>query len=64
MLLKTTKQAAETLGMTHSNLRSYIMRHPELAPANSMNDRMRVWTDEEIERVREARKQRRRPMTK
>jgi hypothetical protein len=64
MLLKTTRQAAEELGISHTNLRVYINRHPELAPAKSMHENMNVWTDEEIEAVRQARATKRRPVSR
>ena len=63
MQLKTTDQAAQELGITHENLSIYINRHPELKPASSLHTNLYLWTDAEIQAVREART-RRRPISR
>jgi DNA-binding HxlR family transcriptional regulator len=56
MAQKTTEQAAEELGMSRPVLITYISRHPELRPVNQLHKAgLLMWTDEEIEAVREAR---------
>lgn len=65
MQLKTTDQAAQELGITQDNLKIYIWRHPELRPASSTpKENMLLWTDEEIQAVKEARTARRRPVSR
>ena len=59
MQLKTTEQAAQLLGIKHETLSIYLSRHPELKPADSLHANLYLWTDAEIEAVREARTQRR-----
>ncbi len=55
MAQKTTEQAAEELGMSRPVLITYISRHPELRPANQLHKAgLLMWTDEEIEAVRQA----------
>ena len=56
MAQKTTEQAAADLGISRPVLINYITRHPELRPANQLHKAgLLMWTDEEIEAVREAR---------
>ena len=56
MVQKTTEQAAIDLGISRPVLINYITRHPELRPANQLHKAgLLMWTDEEIEAVREAR---------
>lgn len=64
MLHKTTDQAAQALGTTRINLNVYLYRHPELKPATQLPSGELLWTDEEIESVREARANRRRPISR
>ncbi len=53
---KTTEQAALELGMSRPVLITYISRHPELRPAGQIHKaNLLLWTDEEIEAVRQAR---------
>ncbi len=53
---KTTDQAASELGISRSHLITYISRHPELRPAGHIpKANFLLWTDEEIQAVREAR---------
>ena len=53
---KTTDQAAAELGISRPLLITYISRHPELRPANQIHKaNLLLWTDEEIEAVRQAR---------
>ena len=56
MAQKTTEQAADELGMSRPVLITYISRHPELRPANQLHKAgLLMWTDEEIDAVRQAR---------
>jgi predicted DNA-binding transcriptional regulator AlpA len=56
MAQKTTEQAANELGMSRPVLINYITRHPELRPQSQLHKAgLLMWTDEEIEAVREAR---------
>lgn len=56
MAQKTTEQAAEELGVSRPVLINYITRHPELRPANQLHKAgLLMWTNEEIEAVRQAR---------
>lgn len=59
MLHKTSDEAAQALGITRVNLNVYLYRHPELKPATQLSSGELLWTDAEIERVREARETRR-----
>jgi hypothetical protein len=53
---KTTKQVAEELGLSEPNLLVYLNRNPQLRPANRQYEKRGfLWTDEEIEAVRQAR---------
>ena len=53
---KTTDQAAAELGISRPLLITYISRHPELRPASQIHKaNLLLWTNEEIEAVREAR---------
>lgn len=60
MQLKKTDQAAQELGVTRDNLRVYINRHPELKPRTALHASLYLWTDLEIQAVREARRAMRR----
>lgn len=64
MQLKTTDQAAQELGIKHETLSVYINRHPELKPAQSLHANLYLWTDAEIQAVREARANKRRPVSR
>jgi hypothetical protein len=56
METKTTKQVAEELGLSETNLIVYLNRNPQLKPANRHYEKGAfLWTDEEIEAVRQAR---------
>ena len=56
MAQKTTEQAADELGMSRPVLITYVRRHPELRPANQLHKAgLLMWTDEEIDAVRQAR---------
>ena len=53
---KTTEQAAIELGISRQVLINYVGRHPHLRPAAKLHKAgLLMWTDEEIEAVRQAR---------
>jgi len=52
---KTTEQAAIELGLSRPSLIAFISRRPHLRPATQLHKAgLYLWTDEEIEAVREA----------
>ena len=51
MTLKTTKQVAETLRRTRSQLHLLLFRYAELKPAQKDAAGNYLWTEEEIQRV-------------
>ena len=52
---KTTEQAAIELGVSRPALIAFISRHPHLRPSTQLHKAaLFLWTDEEIEAVREA----------
>jgi hypothetical protein len=56
METKTTQQVAAQLGVSEPNLIVYLNRNPQLRPANRQHEKGAfLWTDEEIEAVRQAR---------
>lgn len=59
---KTTSEVVPDVGLTHQSLINYLTRHPELRPEEKLPSGDYLWTDEEIQRLREAR-ERRRPIT-
>lgn len=59
MLHKTTEQVADELDTTRVNLNVYLFRHPDLKPRLQLPSGDLMWTEEEIQAVREARRTRR-----
>jgi hypothetical protein len=57
---KATSEAAQTIGLNHQVLINYIRRHPDLKPADRLPNGDYLWSDEEIERLIEARKEKKR----
>lgn len=55
---KSTSQAAEELGITRKTLVVWLYRHPECKPTAKIEPSGDfLWTDQDIEKVRESRKQ-------
>lgn len=50
-----SKEAAQQLGISHSALKSYLYRYPHLRPATRFSGDDLLWSDEDIERLRQHR---------
>lgn len=59
---KTTSEVVPELGIGHKALITYLYRHPEYRPPERLPNGDYLWSDEDIQRVAEAR-ERRQPIT-
>lgn len=50
-----SRHAATQIGITLTNLQVWLARHPEYRPQRRISGDDLLWTDEDIERVKEAR---------
>lgn len=60
----TSTQVAEMLTIKKTTLIQFINRNPEFKAANKPSSHLMLWTDEEVERLRERRNNKKRPGAK
>lgn len=54
---RITSEVAPLVGLEHQSLINYLARHPELKPGERLPNDDYLWSEEEIQRVVEARAQ-------
>lgn len=62
--MHTTTQVAELLGIKKTTLIQFINRNPEFKAANKPSTHLMLWTDDEINRLRERRNNKKKPGAK
>lgn len=60
---KTTSEAAPSVGLDHKILLNYILRYPELRPAERLPGGDYMWGEDDIQRVIDFRDSKRRIKT-
>jgi predicted DNA-binding transcriptional regulator AlpA len=57
---QVSAEVAQRLGLTRNYLTTYILRHPELRPAERLPNGDYLWSESEIQAVSERRQRKRR----